>query len=277
MGLLNYYRIGRTVLVHGAPLRIAVETASMNFGATPASDVSVRLILLSRQEKNERSSSRWFEFAAEKVAGRRNIHRLEIVTDEIPAGSHELEIQIGGSETITVAELLWLLPRDRYRRYLLEISREPFASFSPRLEQNVDFVTLVRRLFEEWVEKQAFTKDTPAFEAPSISTYWAAGARLNPEPVRWAMRGFLEELGNLTTFGADDLHLHVRSIQSRVTFSANGVLRYPLSSSVVETTRNRDINPLFLLNARRQLRDFHVEIQIDRNSPTIEMELGFSL
>ena len=238
MDALSYYRVGRTTLPRGVPLRVAV---GMSGGRGPSSrspegvENHPNLLLVptetAREEEEERrdAATSGFEPSRASADGR---FLFEVPTGSLAAGPFELLIRVGDEERVHFGEEIWILEREDYRALLDEALDEEFLP-SPSLHGGpaaADYVEdLIReRLLEDdfGVENShlRFRRDVPE------------GIAENPfplSPIRWATERLVDEFRDVALFGVRDVSWTVELTGNRYGLRCDGELLEPLSDAAV--------------------------------------------
>lgn len=254
---LNYLRIGRTTLWHGAPLRAAVRVDAPTGERAPARFPSVALQI--QPEEGEPLLAESF--------GEEGYVLFEVNTDELAPGAYGLTFLIhpnserlsGEIEEVVVPEEVWLLERSDYEKYLDEELNEEFRE-STTLDP-YHAARLVREMVVERYDELALWRDYElTFQPDPEARYWGGpmgltstitpGDAIFPAAtIRWTtdrMLGLLQELA-LGRIRQGGLWFGVNGREEAVTFRLKGELIEPLSQEAVWSLKDEEFGELTLL------------------------------
>lgn len=264
MSQLNNYRVGRTVLWRGAPLRIAVRTDPTYHVGPPYREpehLPVRLSVVPLDgtgSSQERSLGYEFQRPPEPGVGP---YRLELSTEGLGVGPHELNVAIGEDDRFEIPELLWVLEPGKYRDMKLAENREKFLP-SPPLKGGTAVSRFVGRLIAESLVEAAFDRDG--------RVEWG-GSQSAPEgvpeqtfasgPIGWTTRCLLSEMLDLSVFGLAAFYSNLTLTSSVFRLGVGGTLRTPLSEAEARMVTDPQLGALHLLNAREDLPQYSFDFK----------------
>lgn len=259
MSQLNYYRIGRTTLWLGSPLRIAVRTdrpsEPLQSEAGSGHPLVSLSILPSETRDRVRDQPRFeFDLASGLLDG---LHHLEVSTSNFPVGHYEVQIKIGSEEGFHVPEILWVLERKAYREMVLLENRAPFLPSLP-LKDEYAVNNFVETLVRQMQSAGMFDRDGSVCYRSNFEI--GRSKRIASGPIRWTTQGVLNEVRDLSVFGLRSFLWEWWIVGGTFRMTVTCDLRSPLSEASAKSLGDKECGGLFLLNIGEDLPGFKVTL-----------------
>ena len=258
MSQLNYYRIGRTTVWRGAPLRIVIRTDPFTEEAQMKQEgehPSVSISIYPPEMEDLEPDPYHVDFDIEH-----GLHRLEIPTNNFQIGHHEARIRIGMEEEFQIPETIWVLDRDAYRSMVLQENEEPFLP-SPPLKGGDSVLEFVDTLILQSLDTSVLQRDGSVFYGCSRSTPEGVPERsFASGPIRWTTQSLVNELRDLSLFGFEDFQCNLLITNIRFRLLVQCFLHSPLSEAIAKSVLDPDCGRLSLLNSSEDLPGFQIEL-----------------
>ena len=264
MDALSYYRVGRTTLPKGVPLRVAVGLLAEDNGVPSADPVSgprvPNLLLLPTETTDttrEEDHGAPCNFGPSRASedGR---FLFEVPTQTLPAGSFELLIRVGDEERAQLPEEVWVLERADYENLLDEAADEEFLP-SPSLHGGPAAAEYVENLIHERLLEDGFGADDPSrFHFRRKLPEGSADGEFPLNPLRWTAEHLVDEFRDLALLGVEDVTWTVELAGDHYALRCDGELLEPLSAAAVSALLEKD-GPVSPLSVRKELEQTYVD------------------
>ena len=268
MESLSYYRIGKTTLPRGVPLRVAVGMESD--GGPPlrsrrgrAPRPNLLLVPSETATEEEPHAARTFGFEPSRVSedGR---FLFEVATEEFAPGPFELLILFGDEERVQFGEDVWILEREDYEDLLRELGDEEFLP-SPSLHGGPAAADYVEGLIRERLLEDSFGVDDSRFRFRRSIPEGIADEPFPSSPIRWTTEQVVDAFREVALFGVKDAFWTLELTGDRYGLRCDGELLDPLSDATAEALLGED-GERFLSLAFEDFREMDVLWEIRRGS-----------
>lgn len=256
--MLDHYRISRTTLPKGFPLRLSVwlrsdriideqawttgagqsrqEDPYFNHRSSSSREVPRVSLIPIRDGVAINSGSQTFDYSTRTVANTRELYLFEIPTDHLATGTHELLMSAGGDILLQLAEDIWILEPSDYDRILVDLHTEEFLP-SPVLDGYGSVANFVLDLIREQLSGGSFIENTDfsfqlshgRYRGLSSSDDTNSRTAFPASPIYWATNQLISDFQQLALSGVQSsswsLHLTDPSFDLR----CHGELLEPLS------------------------------------------------
>lgn len=249
MEALSYYRVGRTTLPRGAPLRVAVAVRSdqrfleryRQGGYTQPS----LLLVPSETTPEEEHAAEPFSFEPSRSSedGR---FLFEVPTEAFGAKPFGLLIQVSNEERVQFGEEIWILEWEDYESLLREWSEEEFLP-SPGLRGGRAVATYVEGLIHQRLIEDNFGVDNSYVQSPKSMSEGIADHTFPSSPIHWATEQVLDAFREVALFGVKDVSWTVELTRNRYGLRCKGDLLDPMSDATVEDLLGEGGNHLLSL------------------------------
>lgn len=267
MNLLDYYRVGKTTLPKGVPLRVAVRLRIEEDGSStsPGEEFTRPSLRLAGSEMIQKQDLETFEFRPSQASGDGRF-LFEVPTEQFAAGAFELYIEAGEEEQVQIPEEVWILEEEDYRALIEETREEEFLP-SPGLPGGETVVHYVANLISERLSRDNFERDGfTNFDFHYRLLKDIPDNFLFPSsPIRWTTEQVVNEFRELALYGVADVQWTLELTSRRYRLQCRGELLDPLSSGAAESFHGVQNSQLSLLNRSEDLKGLELkqEIQYD--------------
>ena len=282
MDALSYYRVGRTTLPKGVPLRVAVGLLTDDNripSAGPAAGPRVPNLLLSPTETTDKTREE--DHGAPSNFGPSRASEdgrflFEVPTQTLPAGSFELLIRVGDEERAQLPEEVWVLERADYENLLDEAADEGFFP-SPSLRGAPAAADYVENLIHERLLEDGFGADVPSrFHFRRKLPEDSAVGEFPLNPLRWTAEHLVDEFRDLALFGVEDVTWTVELAGDHYALRCDGELLEPLSVAAVSALLEKD-GPVSPLSVRKELEQTYVDREGGGGSSRFSLAVSHSI
>jgi hypothetical protein len=161
-------------------------------------------------------------------------------------------------QEIVIPEHVWILDRTTYRGLLTEESREEFAKL-PSISTNAELQSVFR---------DAIGSTWPGFGIRVESTFYSENP-VRASAVDSITRTIMETFRYVAVFGVREAlgFVAINGIYVEIGFQAK--LEYPVPGVVERSLQDRQCSDLYLLNATQDLKDFEIDLSVERQQARI--------
>jgi hypothetical protein len=255
---LNYCRLGKELLWHGAEARVTVAIDPPRGQSFLERPMPIRLRLTPDDE--DATPDTVFELQPRyfRNDGR---HLFAFSTAQIRPGNYITDVTIAEDEPIQIPSGLTVVAHDTYERLMDDEVQEPFIN-DLVIHGSETAATFIGTIISQSIEADAFERDNgakfprgrPQFPEYFFSLTDPSSWNVYPaSKLRWTSEVLLAEFRNLAVFGLATGSLGANVAPNQVSFVIRGTLLEPLEAAVVSDLHHERFGLAARLRAARDL------------------------
>jgi hypothetical protein len=263
----------------GAPFSARVQWEPLPSSLNSADSLSVSLQCVDAEDGNLHGSriERTFALAPNQPI------RIELPTEHLIPGAYELTVSLPSFESWVAPRPLWVLAKEQFLRLIREEAEEEFLAATP-LERVEDLIATVEAVISERLRAPIFDqhlsvpvgaprrlRERISIVAPSAEGTFERS--ISSAPIRWTTEAMIDAINYLAIDGARSSTFSIEIARTTFGLRFRGILNEPISAEMYKSFSDRESSELHLLNARRDLRDFAVEIKVAPFSTQVELSV----